>query len=362
MHSFTVELKERTYPIIISDDINDFSEALLRSCVGKKIVIVTDSIVSELYLQNWVEYLVNLGYIVVSYIFEQGESSKNLKTVEGIYSFLIENKIQRQDTMIALGGGVVGDITGFVASTYLRGISFIQCPTTLLAQVDSSVGGKVGFNFCNIKNNIGSFYQPKMVMINPDFLKSLTRRNINGGIVEILVHCLISSEHLFEYVLDHIQDIYSNHHDILEYLVYENCKIKSDIVCSDEFDYGKRAILNFGHTIGHAVEAVSEFSLTHGEAVSIGIVGAFILGEKLGLTKNGEKEKVISLLSSISLPIDLKGFDIDTVYERILYDKKSHGEGIEFIVPISIGHVERILVSNKELIYSVLTDLSNRTE
>ncbi|WP_150267064.1 3-dehydroquinate synthase [Paenibacillus tepidiphilus] len=357
MHSLTVELKERQYPIVISDDINDFTSYIQSACPGTRVVIVTDSTVSELYLDAWMQMFSRLGYSVLHYVFPEGEQSKNLKTVEAIYGFLCSHKVQRHDVMIALGGGVVGDVTGFVASTYLRGIGFIQCPTTLLAQVDSSVGGKVGINYQNIKNNIGSFYQPDLVIINPGFIRTLPRRYINAGIVEILVHCIIADNKLFEYVSAHIEDIYSFDNDVLEYLIHENCTIKSEIVCSDEFDRGIRAVLNFGHTIGHAVESVSGFSLSHGEAVSIGIAGAFRLGEALGLTQQGEKEKVVALLVSIGLPVTLDGFDIDQVFEKILLDKKSRGNEIEFIIPIAVGHVERTSISDNGLIYSVLKEL-----
>lgn len=360
MNSLIVELKERSYPIVISSKMEEFIPYLEVIDKKQRIVIVTDHNVAEYYLELLEIFLRDMGYRIFNYNMKAGEESKSLNVVSQIYSYLLENKITKNDVLIALGGGVVGDITGFIAATYLRGISYVQMPTTLLAQVDSSVGGKTGVNFNYLKNIIGAFYQPRLVLINPMFLKTLPKSQIQVGLAEIIVHCIISDEPLFTYLEQYLDNIYNFDMEVLSYIIHKNCLIKSKFVKLDENDTGMRALLNFGHTIGHAIEAVSQFNMTHGEAVSIGIVGAFLLAGQLKVVEQGERDRVVNLLNKVGLPTYLASMEPEKVYDQMLYDKKVQQDSLVFILPVRVGEVKIIKVIDKEIIFKVLNDLKRK--
>lgn len=357
MKTVKVDLEKRSYDICINTDLSFLITSLLHLLRGKKVLVISDDIVYPLYGKITTNYLQRENLEVANYIMAAGEKSKELSVVQDIYSFMQREQFDRSDAVIALGGGVVGDVTGFVASTYYRGVKFIQMPTTLLSQVDSSVGGKVGVNFNRVKNVIGSFYQPKFVCIHPQFLKSLPQRQIKNGLAEILVHAIIASKDLFLYVEENVDKIFQCDMEVLEYLIAANCSIKRDIVLQDEYDKGIRAILNFGHTIGHAIEACSNYELLHGEAVSIGIIGALKIAVTINMLSNDEYIRIKTLLERIGLPIKVKGITADEIYKKMLSDKKRKGESFHFILPSEVGKVKIVEFNDHDVLYSILAEL-----
>ena len=242
---------------------------------GRKLAVITDSNVGPLYADKVAQCLKETGNNIFVYTFEAGEKNKNLNTVQDVYEFLIKNKFDRKDVLIALGGGVVGDLTGFTAATYLRGIRFIQMPTSLLSQVDSSIGGKTGVDFNGYKNMVGAFYQPILVYINIETLKTLPIRENLSGMGEIIKHGFIKDKGYLKWLNDNSEHILNLEYDALEYMICESCMIKRAVVEYDPKEtLGERALLNFGHTLGHAIEKNSNFSLLHGECVALGMLAA----------------------------------------------------------------------------------------
>ena len=263
------------YNIVIEQSFDKLAEEFDKLGVtGRKLCIVSDSNVAPLYAKYVEDQLSKTGNKVFTYVFEAGEANKNLDTVEDVYEFLIKNHFDRKDMLVALGGGVVGDLTGFTAATYLRGISFIQVPTSLLAQVDSSIGGKTGVDFRAYKNMVGAFYQPKLVYMNISVLKSLSDRLFNSGFGEIIKHGLIKDAAYYKWLRDNISNIKNRNSDALEQMIYVSCNIKREVVEKDPKEKGDRALLNYGHTLGHAIEKLMNFKLYHGECVTLGMIAA----------------------------------------------------------------------------------------
>jgi 3-dehydroquinate synthase len=354
-----INLNDRSYPIHIAMDFNDIGKCIQSAGVDGKIVVVTDSNVDKLYSRECVDVLTAYGFDIYKYVIEAGEANKNLDTVKDIYKFLIEMKLDRGSALLALGGGVVGDITGFAAATFLRGISFIQVPTTLLAQADSSVGGKVGVDFEGSKNIIGAFYQPKLVYLNVNTLATLPKRELQSGLAEVIKHGIIADKNFYEYLEYNLKEIMDLDENILQYIARTNCMIKGNIVEQDEKESHLRAILNFGHTIGHAVESVSNFELFHGECVSIGMVGAFKMAEYMGMVDEKVTNRVSDTLALAGLPVRIRGLDIEKVFEQMFYDKKIRDNRLTFILPKNIGEVIQVKIDDTELIKKVLADLSD---
>ena len=264
--------------------------------------------------------------------FAAGEENKNLNTVQDLYEFLIENHFDRKDMLAALGGGVVGDLTGFTAATYLRGISFIQIPTSLLAQVDSSIGGKTGVDLPEGKNLVGAFYQPRLVLIDPNVLASLPDSTFADGMAEVVKYGYISNREILTMVSQ------PNYKSNIENIIYECVKIKRDVVVIDEHDTGLRMILNFGHTIGHAAEKLGNYTdLTHGQAVAIGMVAAMRLSALLG--NEDLTAPLIDILKHIGLPTELN-YDRESIFHALLSDKKKIGATVNFILVREAGRAE----------------------
>ncbi len=336
-----IDLKERSYPIYITDDFAGIRDCLgLHVKSGTKVVLIADENVGKLYADELTGYLESYGLKVSRHITKAGESSKNLDTVKHIYSFLINKGFDRSSAIIALGGGVTGDIAGFAASTFMRGIRFIQVPTTLLAQSDSSVGGKVGVDFEEIKNVIGSFYQPSMVYINVSALKTLSDSEMRSGLAEVIKHGLIKDADFFGFININLDKIFMRDSETLQYLSKTNCMIKGKVVEEDEKESGLRAILNFGHTIGHAVESASGFLLKHGECVAIGIAGAFRISVRLGMVAIDALEESEEVLKKAGLPIRYSsGMNPEKIYRLMLGDKKTSGGKLNMILPVGIGNV-----------------------
>ena len=330
---------QHAYSIVFDRDFSGLRDAL--STLGlqnKRFMIISDSNVGRLYLKECIELLRPMSSHVISLTFEAGENSKNLETVKMVYSRLIENKFDRKDIIIALGGGVTGDLAGFIAATYLRGIDFIQIPTTLLAMADSSIGGKTGVDFMAYKNMIGAFHQPKLVYMNLSTLNTLPAREFNAGMSEIIKHGLIKDADYYSWLSTNIKSIRSLDYEALKELVVKSCIIKKNVVEADPKEQGERALLNFGHTIGHAIEKLMYFKLLHGECISIGMVAASFISHKRGNISKNQLDDVISFLKAYDLPIMVNGLNDEDIYNVTRLDKKMQSDKIKFILLKDIGN------------------------
>ena len=312
-------------------------EKLPKLTFGRKVAIVTNTTVSALHLERLVSHIECSELHVVT--IEDGEEFKTLETVEGILNELFEHKLDRKSLLIALGGGVIGDMTGFTASIYQRGIGFVQVPTTLLSQVDASVGGKTGVNNRYGKNLIGAFYQPEAVYIDTEFLKTLPKREFAAGIAEIVKMAVMFDRDYFNFLMD--ADF--SHKETLEKVIERSVELKAEVVNLDEKESGIRAVLNYGHTFGHVVENETNYkTYLHGEAVAIGIMMANALSVELGIMSEEEIEKVRKFLLKHNLPVTYVIKDVDTFYDKFFLDKKAANNRLKFILAKGLGeHIIR---------------------
>ena len=335
----TVHLDQKPiYDIVIEKDFSQLGTAFSRlNVTGRKICIVTDSNVGPLYAKAVQEVLETTGNQIFVYTFAAGEESKNLNTVQDLYEFLIENHFDRKDMLAALGGGVVGDITGFAAATYLRGISFIQIPTTLLSQSDSSVGGKTGVDFDGYKNMVGAFCMPKLVYMNVSTLSTMDERDYLSGMGEVVKHGLIRDKKFFDWLKINHEKICSQDNETLIEMDYHNCRIKGEVVEEDPTEQGIRSLLNFGHTLGHAIEKQKAGELYHGECVSIGAAAAAYISMKRGYLTKDDLQTVLDAFTSFKLPITVTGVDKEAALAATKSDKKMQGNQIRFILLKSLG-------------------------
>ena len=324
------------YEIYLEQDFGKLPKLLEMLGYGKerKVCIITDSNVAPLYQRALEELLEPVFSLRTTYVFPAGEAYKNTDTVGGAYEHLIKNGFDRKDILIALGGGVVGDLTGFTAATYLRGIDFIQVPTTLMSQVDSSIGGKTGVDFMQYKNMVGAFYMPKLVYMNLSVLQTLTEEQLFCGMGEILKHGQIKSEDYFKQVTADRERIVNRELEALEEMIYGSCLIKLDVVQRDPKEQGERALLNFGHTIGHAIEKLSDFRLLHGECVALGMVSAAYLSYRYGSYKKEDFQQLEETIAGFHLPTRLvePGFTTQEVLNTTKLDKKMESGRIKFIL------------------------------
>jgi 3-dehydroquinate synthase len=335
-----VELGERSYPIYIGGDIlPDLGRALACHCGQGRAVLITDANVGPLYASAVVDSLTGVDIKTLMVTAPAGESSKRLAVVETVYEQLFDFAAERSDTVVALGGGVVGDLAGFVAATFKRGLKYVQVPTSLLAMVDSSIGGKTGINHPRGKNMIGAFYQPRMVFADTAVLRTLPDRELGCGLAESVKHAVIQDNEFFAMLEEHAGAILSRQQDVLVDLVVRNCRIKAEVVATDERESGLRGILNFGHTIGHAIETVlAGRDHHHGEAVALGMVAAARLARQHGLLRPEYAERIESLLRTFRLPTALGGdVPVDKLYTAMMQDKKVKAGRINFVLPTSIG-------------------------
>ena len=340
MRELLVNLGENSYKIEIEKGIiKDIPRRIRKIFNGEKIFIITDKNVDKYYGDIVLNSLKKDGFNVAKYCIEPGEESKSFDTLLEIYDKLLDFKLTRKDLIITLGGGVIGDLGGFVAATFLRGVSFVQIPTSLLAQVDSSVGGKVAVDLPRGKNLVGSFYQPKGVLIDPNVLETLDEKFYKDGMGEVIKYGCIKDKALFnllntlnsrDEVMEHVEDI-----------IYTCCNIKREIVERDEKDTGDRMILNFGHTLGHAIEKYFGFSkFTHGEGVAIGMYLITKLCEEKGLVKEKYSEDIKEILVRYGLPYEVDLKDKDTIIEAISLDKKNMGSRLKVIIMQEIGNAK----------------------
>lgn len=326
------------YHIVISNSFDSFGEEVIKARESvKRICIVTDSNVAPLYLQKIKEICSSIADRVESFIFNAGEQNKNLYVVKDLYEFLIEKEFDRQDILVALGGGVVGDLTGFTAATYLRGIDFIQVPTTLLSQVDSSIGGKTGVDFDAYKNMVGAFKMPKLVYINVSTLLSLPAEQFSSGMGEVIKYGCISDYDYFTWLEENIDSVKARDLETLSQLVYISCENKRKVVEEDPTEKGLRAILNYGHTIGHAIEKESNFSLFHGQCVGVGMVAASWLSVQKGCISSDDLKRIILLLKAYDIPVKASGINKQSVLEAMKHDKKMSAGTLKFILIKKIG-------------------------
>lgn len=327
------------YDIVIEDHFKNIGKELsLLDCQERKVCIVTDSNVGHEYALILAEFLKDCVKEVIQFTFPAGEKNKNLITVNELYEHLIQASFDRNDILIALGGGVVGDLTGFTAATYLRGIRFIQVPTSLLAMVDSSIGGKTGVDFLAYKNMVGAFYMPKNVYINIETLHTLKEKEFFSGMGEIIKHGLILDKAYYHWIKNNISGIKVREPETLKQMIYQSCVIKKNVVESDPKEKGERALLNFGHTIGHAVEKLMGLTLLHGECVGIGMIAASYISFKRGYISNEEFNDVEETIESFGLPVRVKGIKPEEVIQVASKDKKMDAGKIKFILLKHIGN------------------------
>lgn len=328
------------YDILIEKDYEKFYEEVQKfDILNRRLCIVTETNVGPHYANQLRDRLAGLCKEVYIFTFDAGESSKNLDVVYKLYEFLIQNKFDRKDVLIALGGGVVGDLTGFTAATYLRGIRFIQMPTSLLSQVDSSIGGKTGVDFNGYKNMVGAFYQPILVYINIETLKTLPIREYLSGMGEIIKHGFIKDKGYLKWLNDNSEHILNLEYDALEYMICESCMIKRAVVEYDPKEtLGERALLNFGHTLGHAIEKNSNFSLLHGECVALGMLAALEISYTKGYISEKDLEFSKSIIIKYNLPTTVEGLSKTEVVEATKSDKKMEADTIKFILLKSLGN------------------------
>lgn len=329
------------YEIKIRNNFEELSKSiqLMNDKNYLRICVVTDSNVESLHLKQVVLKL-SIDYpdsYITSFTFDAGEESKNLKTIEKLYQKLIIDGFDRQDLLIALGGGVVGDLTGYTAATYLRGIDYVQVPTTLLSQVDSSVGGKTGVDFNQYKNMVGAFYMPSLVYINTEVLKTLPAVQISSGMAEVIKYGIIRDFEFYEWLDSNVDKVKQFDDEALEYLIYKSCKNKKEVVEEDPKEKGVRATLNFGHTIGHAIEKLFDFRLYHGQCVGIGMIAASYISMKRDIITEGEFFSIMNILDSYEVCPNISDIEIDSIIEATKHDKKMAGNVIRFILIKGIG-------------------------
>lgn len=330
--------KKPCYDIVYELSFDALTRELSALEVGqKRLCIITDSTVENLYGKDLQTQLSGICKKVVLFSFPAGESSKTLDTVRKAYEFLIQEGFDRKDMLLALGGGVTGDLTGFIAATYLRGVDYVQIPTTLLAQADSSIGGKTGVDFDSYKNMVGAFKMPRLVYMNVSALQTLEGRQFYAGFAEIMKHGLIKDEAFYLWLLDNIYEICDRNPETLKEMVFRSCLVKKQVVEKDPEEKGERALLNFGHTIGHALEKAKHFSLYHGECVALGAVAAAYISYKRGMLAMEEYYEIRDMFVPFNLPISVEEINPDEIVRLTRSDKKMEAGKIKFILLKKIG-------------------------
>ena len=342
MKRLNIDLADRSYEILIGRGLlQRTGEWVMAIAKPSRVVIITHPSINRLYGEKlssgFSQSNIPTHFIEVP----EGEKSKSLEQAEKIYDHLLEWKCDRQTVLVALGGGVIGDLTGFIAATYVRGVPFIQVPTTLLAQVDSSVGGKTAVNHPLGKNMIGVFYQPKLVVVDLETLESLPEKEYKAGIAEIIKHGVIEDARLFNFLERQFQNILSHDTKALEHIISTSCAIKARVVEKDERESHYRMVLNFGHTIGHAIESLTGYStFTHGEAVAIGMVYASKLSQLMGRCSEDVTHRITGLIQNFGLPTKLPDLKAEDMIESMYLDKKTAHKKIRFILVKDIGSIE----------------------
>ena len=357
----SVPLPQSPYEIVTNPgNLPKLGEYLTRLKLGKKILLLSNPEIFDYYGETTLNSLKKSGFEVSVHLIPAGETNKTLEAIAKIYDTALEKRLERSSTMVALGGGVVGDMTGFAASSWLRGINFVQVPTTLLAMVDASIGGKTGVNHPQGKNLIGAFYQPRLVFIDPFVLKTLPEREFRAGMAEVIKYGIIWDADLFEQLeqaksLKNLADLPES---LLEMIITRSCQAKVDVVSQDEKESGIRAILNYGHTLGHAVESLTGYSqVNHGEAVAIGMVAAGKIAVKMGLWNEKDAQRQMVLIEKMGLPTQIPSYlDPNTIIDILQNDKKVKAGKVRFILPTAIGKVIITDEVTTEILQSILRE------
>jgi 3-dehydroquinate synthase len=338
MQTLKVELADRSYPIHIGKNLISDASLILPYLKRKHVAIVTNTTVAPLYLEQLSQSLQAAGVTVIAIILPDGEAYKNSATLNTIYDTLLQNRCERSTTLIALGGGVIGDLTGYAAATYLRGVPFIQIPTTLLSQVDSSVGGKTGINHPLGKNMIGAFYQPQLVLADIDTLQTLPAREFAAGMAEIIKYGLIRDAEFFDWLELNMASLMQLDEATLSYAIFRSCQNKADVVAKDEHEQGDRALLNLGHTFGHAIENAMGYGVwLHGEAVAAGSMMAADLSRRMGWLSESEVTRIQNSFVAANLPVTAPKLGVDRYLDLMGLDKKVENGKIRLILQQGIG-------------------------
>jgi len=358
MRTVHVHLGERSYDILIDSGLLSRLPELFRKYgVGSHLFLIANSNVFKLHGEKLLKTLNGAGFQAIQILIPDGEKYKNLQTLENIYTYLIAQGADRHSTILALGGGVTGDLAGFGAATFHRGVPYIQLPTTLLSQVDSSVGGKTGVNHSQGKNLIGAFYQPYLVCIDTDTLATLPARELQSGMYEVLKYGLISDADFFDYLEAHLAAIHERRPEVIENVISRCCEIKAEVTSLDENEADLRRILNFGHTFGHGLEAATGYGcLTHGEAVGYGMIAAVLLSERRGYLDAATVERVIQAICRIGPLPDITSVSLDSVLQAMARDKKRQHGRINFVLLKEIG---KTIIEN-DLDQATLHDIWDR--
>jgi len=340
MRKVKVALGSNRYEICVGSGLLAETGRWLReSGFSGKLVIITDPTVNHRYGEALGQNLTGDGFVVNTLLVPEGEEQKSLETAGRLYNELTGAYVERSTPILALGGGVIGDLVGFVASTYLRGVPLVQIPTTLLAQVDSSIGGKVAVDHGQLKNKIGAFYQPRLVVADIDTLKTLPAEELANGLAEVIKSAAIRSKEFFAFLEDNLDRIKSLEEEALEEVVFQTARIKAEVVAKDEKDLGLRNILNYGHTIGHAIESVSDFKMGHGKAVAIGMVAAARISHRMGMLDNDGLVRLKNVIEQAGLPTRIPSLEKAKVLRAMKHDKKVLKDRIRFVLLKSIGSV-----------------------
>ena len=360
MSRITVKLPQNSYDIAIAPgNISLLGAEMQRLKLGTKVLVISNPEIFDYYGDICVKSLSKAGFEVFTHLIPAGETHKHLGSIQQVYDTALTHHLERSSTFVALGGGVIGDMTGFAAATWLRGVNFVQVPTSLLAMVDASVGGKTGVNHPKGKNLIGAFYQPKLVLIDPNVLKTLPVREFSAGMAEVIKYGIIWDKDLFDKLsaADNLSSLETLEPQLLETIIARSCQAKADVVSQDEKESGLRAILNYGHTIGHAVESLTNYEqLVHGEAVGIGMVAAGKIALEMGLWDKETAQQQDELITKTGLPTVIPSqISIKDILETVKSDKKVKAGKVRFILPTEIGKVIITDQVTPEIITQALT-------
>ena len=355
MKKINIHTKDKTYPVFIGNSILSSLPNLINELeLNKNVFIVVDENILKLYKGYIESAFKDYNSKIYFHKLDSGESSKSFEQLTKIFSSLIENKFGRDTLIVAIGGGVTGDLAGYAAAAYMRGVQLIHIPTTIISASDSSIGGKTGINFNKLKNIIGAFYQPELVLIDTKFLSSLPVKEVNSGVGELIKYAFLTNRNFYNYINDNFRKIYSFDTNVLNRLIYESVLFKGSVVGKDEKESGLRKILNFGHTFAHAFESQANLKLKHGEAVIAGIISALHLSNKKGLLSKKDLEDLIKLPLKVKLPDDFLSNDFNSIINFMKGDKKNRGGQIRFILLSGIGKIITDVEAKKEdVLYAI---------
>ena len=357
MQKIRINIPSKEYNVYLGEGtFSQLPHLIKKQNLNGNILFVLDSNVKKYYAELITSVIDSLPQKVRAIIINSSEKNKSYQTLQKIHSFLISNNYGRDSVIVAMGGGIVGDIAGFTASTYMRGIKYIQIPTTLLSSVDSSVGGKTGINFENTKNIIGSFYQPEFVIIDTKFFNTLPVEERLCGLGEIIKYCFLIDKRFFNYVKNNVENILNNNPPALKKVIIESIKFKGGVVEADEKESGVRKVLNFGHTFAHAFEVEQKHKLKHGQAVIVGSVCAAILSFKIGVITLKDLDKYLNFLLPFNNKIKLKNVNNAKLIEIMLLDKKSRNNTIKFVLIKNIGEILTDVSVSKSIINETLSE------